>query len=69
MTTRAEQLKPGDTIVYGYGPQPVHLVIIEPAVTEPDRFGRPLMRFWCRRADTGEEGYMSYGAGGIADTL
>lgn len=28
-----------------------------------DRFGRPLMSWWARREDTGEEGFLDFGAG------
>jgi hypothetical protein len=28
--------------------------------------GRPVWRAWCRREDTGAEGFMSYGPGGAA---
>lgn len=64
--TLAEDIRPGDTIVYPYEHPPVRVVVLRDAIKEPDHFGRPLMRFWCRREDTGAEGYMSYGPGGIA---
>lgn len=63
--TRAECLCPGDVIVDTYGERPP-VTILRWAVWEPDRFGRYMMRFWSRRHDTGAEGFMSYGPGGIA---
>jgi hypothetical protein len=43
--------------------------VLRPPVTGQDRFGRTLQRFWSRREDTGEEGFMSYGSGGVACLL
>jgi hypothetical protein len=33
-----------------------------------DRFGQPLFRFWCSRADTGAEGWVTFGSGGVVWT-
>lgn len=62
----AATLKPGDTIEHIYSTPPVRVVVLRPSEMGSDRFGRPLQRFWCRREDTGDEGFMSYGPGGIA---
>lgn len=66
--TRAECLSPGDIIVHDPWGERIDVTVLRWAVWEPDRFGRYMMRFWARRTDTGEEGFMTYGPGGIAHT-
>lgn len=61
---RAADIEVGDILVsYTY---PADVYVVSEAETSKDIFGRPLRRYWCRRVDTGEEGYMSFGPGGMA---
>jgi hypothetical protein len=60
----ASTLKPGDRIHVPYEAN-VDVTILREAEPCRDRFGRELQRFWSRREDTGAEGFMSYGPGGI----
>jgi hypothetical protein len=43
-------------------------VVGEPEPCE-DLFGRTMTRFWARRADTGAEGWMTYGPAAHIDQL
>jgi hypothetical protein len=61
----AKHLRVDDIIADKYGTNP-DVVVVRPAESYKDIFGRPLLRYWCRREDTGEEGFMSYGPDGIA---
>jgi hypothetical protein len=58
----ASALKVGDVIAYAGRPDTIVLRTGEPC---RDTFDRPLMGHWCRRADTGEEGWMPYGHDGM----
>jgi hypothetical protein len=61
-TVDAEDVMVGDVIDY-HG---IALKVLRAGDEGKDPFGRPLIRHWCKRKDTGEEGYMSYGSGGVA---
>jgi hypothetical protein len=53
------ELRPGDVIDHRW--PDVHVTVLREAEMHQDIFGRPLLRVWSRREDTGAEGYMSYG--------
>lgn len=66
----ADDLTPGDVIrVNRYtaaeGDTSTTVEILRPQEPWTDRFGRAMFRYWARRHDTGAEGWMSYGPGGI----
>lgn len=68
-----EQLKPGDTFNYEGTNPPVRVTVLRPAVEARETVvplaGRPVWHVWCRREDTGAEGFMSYGRPDLAVTL
>jgi hypothetical protein len=65
----AVSLIPGDVILR----QGVQATILRPkedfTETVEPLTGRPGVRFWCRREDTGQEGWMTYGLTGVAQIL
>ena len=66
----AASLKTGDVVLIEYLGTDIRCTILRDA--EPGRetvwplAGRPCVRFWARREDTGAEGYMTYGPNGVA---
>lgn len=73
MTTRTvphRELTPG-TIVLGPNDERVEIVrgALETTETVLPLAGRPLWRYWARCPETGREGFMSYGDGGVARIL
>lgn len=67
----AETLRPGDRVEGSPYTDPGVVVTIlregeQTTETVPALAGRPVLRYWGRREDTGAEGYLSYGPGGIA---
>ena len=61
MLLTAADLKPG--IRFKYNSHPVE--ILHGPEKRKDRFGQELDSWWARRIDTGDEGYVSLGPGGI----
>jgi hypothetical protein len=65
-TRLAEDLTPGDVFL---GPGDVHVTVLRDKALDVARngplTGQACIRYWCRREDTGAEGYMTYGAGGV----
>jgi len=63
----AENLRPGDVILAS---ERVPVTVLRDAVEAVETVwplaGRPCLRYWCRREDTGAEGFMTYGPGGAA---
>lgn len=57
----AHTLRRGDEIVR----EGVHVTILRDAENTRDYFGRPMIRFYARRHDTDEEGYMTFGKKGL----
>lgn len=57
-----EDLRAGTVIVYS-GVRTT--VLIDTHEPHEDRFGRTLSRVWARREDTGAEGWLAYGPGGV----
>ena len=57
-------LRPGSRLWYPY--ERVEVEILRDVEPGTDQFGRPLLRYWARRVDTGAEGYMDYGEGAEA---
>lgn len=55
------ELKPGD-VFYMRGTAITVLKKLEPTT---DWFGQDLFRLWCRREDTGKEGYCTFGPTGV----
>ncbi len=58
-TLDPQSLQVGDRFAY----QGTVVEVLRPATTATDRFGRPMLEYWCRRADTGAEGVMWFGPG------
>lgn len=54
-------LKVGDTFPY----QGVDVTVLGEVEPHTDRFGRTLSQFWAKRLDTGAEGWIIYGPGGV----
>ncbi len=70
--TDAGTLRPGDVLLtdeYGSiaegAAQNVRVTILREREPYRDIFGRTMFRYWARREDTGQEGWMSYGPGGV----
>lgn len=65
----AERLAPGDRIHVELEGG-VAVTVLRDGVQSVESFGpiagRPCLRYWCRREDTGAEGFMTYGPGGVA---
>jgi hypothetical protein len=57
----ADDLRPG--VRFKYNGHPVE--ILRDREQRKDRFGRELDSWWSRRIDTGDEGYVSLGPGGV----
>lgn len=67
--TLAANLKPGDQFLrVEYNKPDITITVVRAKEPTQDRFGRDLFRFWCRREDTGQEGYMDFGPGGVVPT-
>jgi hypothetical protein len=43
----------------------VNVTVLRGGEPFQDRFGRTLTGYWCRRNDTGAEGYVPFGPGGV----
>lgn len=59
--SRAWDLMPGDA----FDRDGVRVTVLRPGEPHVDRFGRAMRRFWCRREDTGLEGWVEFGSGGV----
>lgn len=67
---RHEMLRPGDRVEASPYVNPGVVVrILRAGEAGRDLFGRPLTRYWSTREDTGEEGFLSYGPGGVVRRL
>lgn len=58
-----DTLKPGDAFVM----RGIPCVVMKPHEECKDLFGREMSRFWAYRADTGAEGWVMYGPGGVVE--
>lgn len=54
-------LKAGDT----FDRDGVRVTVLRDMEPAPNRFGMPWYRLWCRREDTGAEGFCTFGRGGV----
>lgn len=67
----AERLTPGDRIHVAL--EGVVVTVLRPGVEAVESCGpiagRPCLRVWGRREDTGAEGFMTYGPGGVAQVM
>lgn len=61
MLLTAADLRPG--VRFKYSGHPVE--ILRDREKRKDRFGQELDSWWSRRIDTGDEGYVSLGPGGV----
>jgi hypothetical protein len=53
-------MKPGDT----YSDHGTTVTVLREQESCTDRFGQPMLRYWARRADTGAEGWVTFGPEG-----
>jgi len=63
-TVLCTQLQTGDRVLYYGGWPPVRdipILIVRDAEECLDIFGRTEMRYWAKREDTGQEGYIKFG--------
>jgi hypothetical protein len=68
--TPAKEFVKGDVIVTpNEQGNDTQVTLLKDVEEGEDRFGRPLLKFWGRREDTGVEGYMSFGPSGHAMRL
>jgi len=58
---QAKDLKPGVRFKY----RGAEVEVLKPKEKTKDRFGREMDSWWCRRSDTGTEGYVILGPGGV----
>jgi hypothetical protein len=65
----AELLQPGDRIDVDGVTATVLRAGVEAVETVWPLAGRPCLRVWGRREDTGAEGFMTYGPGGVARVI
>lgn len=68
------ELRPGDVILAGdNGARDVRVTILRKGEhgkeTIPPLTGRLCARYWARREDTGAEGFMTYGPGGVVERV
>ena len=57
----AETLEPGDR----FSLRGANVVVLGEKEPWTDPFGRAMFRYWSRREDTGQEGYVPFGPGGV----
>jgi hypothetical protein len=62
-------LRPGDRFAYRYLDEDLTVEVLRASEMATDYFGRPVVRFWAKRLDTQEEGFMSYGPGIEIDVI
>lgn len=63
MDTRpANTLKPGDTFTHDGG---VTVTVLREREPYSERIGGATFAYWCRREDTGAEGYVPFGERGV----
>lgn len=55
--TGVHDLRPGDVFTY----HDTAVTVLRGSESRSDRFGQPLVAYWCSRADTGAAGFMSFG--------
>lgn len=58
---KAETLRAGDMFMS----RGVMVTVLRDQEPWTDRFGQKLFRFWCKRADSGAEGWMTFGPNGV----
>lgn len=69
-TITHDQLRPGDRVEASPHTNPGVVVrILRESEQGRDPFGRPITRYWGVREDTGEEGFISFGPGGVVRRL
>lgn len=62
----ATELRAGDRFDYAFEGEPsLWVTVLRNHEWQTDRFGRPVLAFWCRREDTGAEGYVTFGPEGV----
>lgn len=61
MPRLASTLKAGETIAY----RGTQVEILRDAEPCKDTLGREMFHFWARRLDTGAEGWLMFGEGGV----
>jgi hypothetical protein len=57
MSTLTSDLHPGDR----FSRDDTVVTVLRESEPCTDRFGRTMVRYWCRRSDTDAEGWMIYG--------
>jgi hypothetical protein len=60
-TLSPARMKPGDRFLYPRNEPKTAVTVLRERESWEDRFGRPMFRYWCRREDTGGEGWMPFG--------
>jgi len=60
-TRYAVDLAVGDTFTH----DGVTVTVLKDSEPCSDRFGQDLFRYWCRREDSGCEGWCTFGHGGV----
>jgi hypothetical protein len=56
-------MEPGDRFLYLHRDVTIVVVVLRERDECTDRFGRAQWRYWCRREDSGAEGFMRFGPG------
>ena len=62
-TVKPADLWPGDTFAYSRFGYNVQITVLRLPQGHEDMFGRDELKVWCRREDTGQEGWVLYGFG------
>lgn len=60
-TQQAAELQPGDS----YEHAGTTVTVLREQERTVDLFGRPMLRYWASRADTGAEGWVMFGIAGV----
>ena len=62
-TVKPADLQPGDMFLYQRFDASVSITVLGAPQDHEDMFGRDELKIWCKRDDTGAEGWMTYGFG------
>lgn len=65
---KAEDLRPGDVVLHGFGDESVRVEILGERQPWEDLFGIERMQYWSRRADTDRQGWFRLGFGALLTT-
>jgi hypothetical protein len=64
-TLDPQALTVGDRFTVTHQDAPIVVEVLREAESCQDPFGRDMIRYWCRREDTGDKGWMIYGPGAV----